>query len=92
MKRSIPVLLLFGLVVVCDCVCVCVILFHSEKLCRIRRALNVGEELQKETLPLKSGSCLYQISGLKSQTWYEVKISYPASVRVELFISFQHFL
>ncbi|XP_017233510.1 uncharacterized protein LOC108207584 isoform X2 [Daucus carota subsp. sativus] len=46
----------------------------------IRRALNVGEELQKETLPLKSGSCLYQISGLKSQTWYEVKISYPASI------------
>lgn len=46
----------------------------------IRRALNVGEELQKETLPLQSGSCLYQINGLKSQTWYEVKISYPASI------------
>lgn len=46
----------------------------------IRRALIVGEELQKETLPLQSGSCLYQINGLKPQTWYEVKISYPASI------------
>lgn len=42
--------------------------------------MNVGEELQKETLSLQSGSCLYQINGLKSQTWYEVKISYPASI------------
>ncbi|KAL8109993.1 uncharacterized protein LOC141670479 [Apium graveolens] len=46
----------------------------------IRRALIVGEELQKETLPLQSGSCLYQMNGLKSETWYEVKISYPASI------------
>ncbi|XP_057976452.1 uncharacterized protein LOC131163755 isoform X2 [Malania oleifera] len=44
------------------------------------KVLNVGEELQKETLPLQMGSRLYQLQGLKSNTWYEVKISYPASI------------
>ncbi|KAK9273846.1 hypothetical protein L1049_018658 [Liquidambar formosana] len=44
------------------------------------KILNVGEELWKETLPLQMGSCLYQLQGLKSYTWYEVKISYPASI------------
>ncbi|KAK8535286.1 hypothetical protein V6N12_056809 [Hibiscus sabdariffa] len=41
--------------------------------------LNVGEELKAETLPLKMGSRAYKLQGLKSLTWYEVKISYPAS-------------
>ncbi|KAK6927319.1 hypothetical protein RJ641_005910 [Dillenia turbinata] len=44
------------------------------------RVLNVGKELQKETLPLQSGSCYYQLKGLKPSTSYEVKISYPASI------------
>ncbi|XP_039054912.1 uncharacterized protein LOC120197456 [Hibiscus syriacus] len=42
--------------------------------------LNVGEELKAETLPLKMGSRAYKLQRLKSLTWYEVKISYPASV------------
>ncbi|OMO86638.1 hypothetical protein COLO4_21009 [Corchorus olitorius] len=42
--------------------------------------LNVGEELKEETLPLQMGSRLYQLQGLKSLAWYEVKISYPASI------------
>lgn len=44
------------------------------------KVLNVGEELWKETLPLQTGLRLYQIQGLKPYTWYEVKISYPASI------------
>ncbi|PSR89325.1 GATA zinc finger domain-containing protein [Actinidia chinensis var. chinensis] len=44
------------------------------------KVLNVGEELWKETLLLQMGSRLYQLEGLKSHTWYEVKISYPASI------------
>ncbi|CAI0441406.1 unnamed protein product [Linum tenue] len=39
-----------------------------------------GNELWKETLALQGGSRLYELRGLKSNTWYEVKISYPASV------------
>ncbi|XP_026399927.1 uncharacterized protein LOC113295815 isoform X1 [Papaver somniferum] len=44
------------------------------------KVLNVGEELQRETLPLQMGSRLYRLNGLESSTWYEVKISYPASI------------
>ncbi|XP_048436252.1 uncharacterized protein LOC103951769 isoform X3 [Pyrus x bretschneideri] len=44
------------------------------------KVLKVGEELWRETLPLHSGSCLYWLHGLKPYTWYEVKISYPASI------------
>ncbi|KAI3830850.1 hypothetical protein MKX03_015555 [Papaver bracteatum] len=44
------------------------------------KVLNVGEELLRETLPLEMGSRLYRLNGLKSSTWYEVKISYPASI------------
>ncbi|GKV09995.1 hypothetical protein SLEP1_g21424 [Rubroshorea leprosula] len=44
------------------------------------KVLNVGEELQKESLPLQMGSRIYQLQGLKPHTWYEVKISYPASI------------
>ncbi|KAL5558618.1 hypothetical protein UlMin_034829 [Ulmus minor] len=44
------------------------------------KILKVGEELWKETLPLQMGSRLYQLQGLEPHTWYEVKISYPASI------------
>ncbi|KAK4417060.1 hypothetical protein Salat_2531500 [Sesamum alatum] len=42
--------------------------------------LHVGVELLKETLPLQNGACLYQLRGLRPHMWYEVKISYPASI------------
>ncbi|CAA0338031.1 unnamed protein product [Arabidopsis thaliana] len=44
------------------------------------KALYVGKELWRETLPLQSGSRVYKLQGLKSNSWYEVKISYPASI------------
>ncbi|CAI9106723.1 OLC1v1005942C1 [Oldenlandia corymbosa var. corymbosa] len=44
------------------------------------RELHAGTELQKETLPLKGGSCLYQLNGLKSNMWYEI----PASFSLQL--------
>lgn len=44
------------------------------------KVLNVGEELQRETLPLKMGHRFYKLHGLKESSWYEVKISYPASI------------
>lgn len=44
------------------------------------KVLTVGKELWKETLPLQMGSRMYQLQGLKSHTWFEVKISYPASI------------
>ncbi|AAD30603.1 Unknown protein [Arabidopsis thaliana] len=44
------------------------------------KTLYAGKELWKETLPLKSGSRVYKLQGLKSNSWYEVKISYPASI------------
>ncbi|CAL0332501.1 unnamed protein product [Lupinus luteus] len=44
------------------------------------RILNVGEELWQETLPLQGGSRFYHIQHLKPTIWYEVKISYPASI------------
>ncbi|KAJ8749749.1 hypothetical protein K2173_012300 [Erythroxylum novogranatense] len=42
--------------------------------------LNVGEELWEETLSLQMSSRIYLLQGLKPFTWYEVKISYPASI------------
>ncbi|CAF2084592.1 BnaA06g14750D [Brassica napus] len=44
------------------------------------KTLYAGKELRKETLPLQSGSRVYRLQGLKSNSWYEVKISYPASI------------
>ncbi|KAL9254302.1 hypothetical protein AKJ16_DCAP16321 [Drosera capensis] len=44
------------------------------------KVLNVGVELYRETLPLRMGSRLYKLEGLKPSVWYEVKISYPASI------------
>ncbi|KAL2517825.1 hypothetical protein Adt_14072 [Abeliophyllum distichum] len=45
-----------------------------------RKVLYVGKELLKETFPLQMDSRLYELQGLKPHTWYEVKISYPASI------------
>ncbi|XP_076951016.1 uncharacterized protein LOC143624178 [Bidens hawaiensis] len=42
--------------------------------------LKVGEELKKETILLQTGSRIYQLQGLRPSMWYEVKISYPASI------------
>jgi hypothetical protein len=44
------------------------------------KILIVGEELKEETLQLKFGKRLYKLVGLRQKNWYEVKISYPASV------------
>uniref|UniRef100_A0A1J3IXH5 Caveolin-1 protein n=1 Tax=Noccaea caerulescens TaxID=107243 RepID=A0A1J3IXH5_NOCCA len=44
------------------------------------KTLYAGKELWKETMPLQSGSRVYRLDGLKSNSWYEVKISYPASI------------
>ncbi|XP_020574775.1 thaumatin-like protein [Phalaenopsis equestris] len=44
------------------------------------KVLNVAQELQRETLPLKMGQRFYKLNGLKESSWYEVKISYPASI------------
>ncbi|KAF8023232.1 hypothetical protein BT93_F0669 [Corymbia citriodora subsp. variegata] len=45
-----------------------------------KTVLKVGEERWKESLPLQGGSRLYKLEGLKPYTFYEVKISYPASI------------
>ncbi|KAI4369549.1 hypothetical protein MLD38_017976 [Melastoma candidum] len=42
--------------------------------------LKVGEELQEQSMPFRGGSQIYKLEGLKPYTWYEVKISYPASI------------
>ncbi|XP_031488443.1 uncharacterized protein LOC116256269 isoform X1 [Nymphaea colorata] len=44
------------------------------------KELSVGLELHNETLPLQMGSRYYKLIGLKPLHWYEVKISYPASI------------
>ncbi|XP_020244322.1 uncharacterized protein LOC109822516 isoform X2 [Asparagus officinalis] len=44
------------------------------------QVLNVGKELVRQVLPLKMGQGVYNIHGLKETHWYEVKISYPASI------------
>ncbi|CAH2036686.1 unnamed protein product, partial [Thlaspi arvense] len=44
------------------------------------KPLYAGKELWKETMPLQSGFRVYKLEGLKSNSWYEVKISYPASI------------
>ncbi|XP_050366023.1 uncharacterized protein LOC126784596 [Argentina anserina] len=45
-----------------------------------QKVLNVGEELRRESMPLRMGSRLYRLQGIRPSTWYEVKISYPASI------------
>uniref|UniRef100_A0A0D9W0B1 Uncharacterized protein n=1 Tax=Leersia perrieri TaxID=77586 RepID=A0A0D9W0B1_9ORYZ len=42
--------------------------------------LTVGEELMGETMPLRHGRRLYRLDGTRPSAWYEVKISYPASI------------
>ncbi len=53
-------------------------------LCRNRPdllTLRVGEEVKKEKLALQEGSSYeYEVRGLQLSKWYEIKISYPASV------------
>ncbi|XP_020259020.1 uncharacterized protein LOC109835449 [Asparagus officinalis] len=44
------------------------------------QVLNVGEELKRQILPLKTGQSVYDVCSLKESRWYEVKISYPSSV------------
>ncbi|CAN6286479.1 unnamed protein product [Urochloa humidicola] len=44
------------------------------------RVLSVGKELVAETMPLRHGRRVYRIDGLRPSAWYEVKISYPASI------------
>ncbi|XP_021735983.1 uncharacterized protein LOC110702565 isoform X1 [Chenopodium quinoa] len=44
-----------------------------------QKELVVGKELFKESLPFQMGSRYYLLQGLKPDTWYEVKISYPAT-------------
>ncbi|KAL6638067.1 hypothetical protein ACP70R_025639 [Stipagrostis hirtigluma subsp. patula] len=44
------------------------------------RVLSVGKELVGETMPLRHGRRVYRIAGLRPSAWYEVKISYPASI------------
>ncbi|KAJ0982781.1 hypothetical protein J5N97_011036 [Dioscorea zingiberensis] len=58
----------------------CQSLRHGLDFDRDTRVLTVGEELEGETLPLKSGRRFYRLAGLKESAWYEVKISYPASI------------
>ncbi|VVA92030.1 unnamed protein product [Arabis nemorensis] len=60
----------------------CLIVFIITVPCYSHESLILyaGKELWKETLPLQSGSRVYKLEGLKSNSWYEVKISYPASI------------
>ncbi|VAI38458.1 unnamed protein product [Triticum turgidum subsp. durum] len=44
------------------------------------RALSIGDELVGETMPLRHGRRVYRLAGLRPPAWYEVKISYPASI------------
>ncbi|XXG40149.1 hypothetical protein AAC387_Pa01g0936 [Persea americana] len=53
------------------------------------KVLNVGEELKQETLPLQMGHRHYQLRGLKASMWYEVKISYPASIPASFSLQLQ---
>lgn len=43
--------------------------------------LRVGEEKKGESLSFYDGSSReYEVRGLQDRKWYEIKISYPASV------------
>ncbi|RWR79129.1 hypothetical protein CKAN_00769100 [Cinnamomum micranthum f. kanehirae] len=53
------------------------------------KVLNVGEEIKQETLPLQMGHRRYQLHGLKASMWYEVKISYPASIPASFSLQLQ---
>ncbi|KAM0952094.1 hypothetical protein DsansV1_C03g0032771 [Dioscorea sansibarensis] len=73
-------LLRFAVVLLQTLALSCQSLRHGFDLNADTRILTVGEELEGETLPLKSGRRLYRLAGLKESAWYEVKISYPASI------------
>lgn len=53
--------------------------FHHEDVSGIK-VLNVGKELEMENLAWKSDGQLYHLRGLRDLVWYEIKISYPASI------------
>ncbi|KAG2268912.1 hypothetical protein Bca52824_063467 [Brassica carinata] len=61
-----PLLIVFILAVPC----------HSHESLFGGKTLYAGKELRKETLPLQSGSRVYRVQGIKSSSWYEVKISF----------------
>ncbi|XP_019417038.1 PREDICTED: uncharacterized protein LOC109328170 [Lupinus angustifolius] len=65
-------------------VCILIIFMKAPTLCFGNmvedKILKTGEELWRETMPLQGGSRFYQIQNLKPKMWYEVKISYPASI------------
>jgi len=55
----------------------CVENYYSSEL----PVLKVGEERRGESLAFFDGSsCEYEVQGLQNRKWYEIKISYPASV------------
>ncbi|KAK9141998.1 hypothetical protein Syun_011398 [Stephania yunnanensis] len=59
----------------------CSHVFHPGCIDTCRGALMVGEELWKESLPLRVGSShIYQLHGLKPLKWYEI----PASFSIQL--------
>uniref|UniRef100_A0A0E0KKD4 Uncharacterized protein n=1 Tax=Oryza punctata TaxID=4537 RepID=A0A0E0KKD4_ORYPU len=56
------------------------LLLSSARSMEEGRVLTVGEELMGETMPLRHGRRLYRLDGTRPSAWYEVKISYPASI------------
>ncbi|PKA58267.1 hypothetical protein AXF42_Ash012990 [Apostasia shenzhenica] len=58
----------------------CVSLNHKDLEGIDMKVLHVAEELERETLLLTIGQRIYELHGLKESSWYEVKISYPASI------------
>ncbi|KAJ3670177.1 hypothetical protein LUZ60_010501 [Juncus effusus] len=60
--------------------CLFFLIYFSTSNSLETKDLIVGDELKRETLPLNNGESIYKIIGLKDYNWYEVKISYPASI------------
>ncbi|XP_010537235.1 PREDICTED: uncharacterized protein LOC104812009 [Tarenaya hassleriana] len=67
-------------VLFCLLVCIIVVPSFGHGSMVDGKVLYAGKEKWRETLPLRSGSRIYKLEGLKSNAWYEVKISYPASI------------
>lgn len=65
---------------------ICVLLLSAAATCSSGessleiRQLTVGAELTWEKLPLRNGSCVYELYDLQISKHYEVKISYPATI------------
>ncbi|KAL5209385.1 hypothetical protein ABZP36_005008 [Zizania latifolia] len=58
----------------------CTLILPSARSLEEGRVLTVGEELTGEAMPLRHGRRLYRLDGMRPSAWYEVKISYPASI------------